>query len=60
MIVDKDKTLSDCIARIKKDNMKERLSRIQEAIRLAHESKDDNGVKRLVTEYNELVKANKA
>lgn len=57
MLLDKEKALEDCIARIKKDNLKDRLSRIQEAIRQAHSQHDEEKVRRLVTEYNGLVKA---
>jgi len=56
MIGDKEKALGDCIARIKKDNLKERMAMIQESIRIAHSQKDDARVKELVSEYNELVK----
>jgi len=57
---DKEKALSDCIARIKKDNLKDRMTMIQDAIRAAHSQKDDDKVKELVAEYNELVKVRKA
>lgn len=53
----KEKVLSDCIAKIKKDNMNDRLGRLQEAIKSAHSSKDDSLVTRLVTEYTELLKS---
>jgi len=56
MVGDKEKALGDCIARIKKDNLKERMAMIQESIRIAHSQKDDARVKELVSEYNELVK----
>jgi len=59
ILADRDKALEDCIARIKEDNMKERLAMIQEAIRIAHSQKDEDRVHRLVTEYNNLVKINK-
>jgi DNA primase len=57
---DKVKALSDCIAKIKKDNMKIRLGMMQDEIRLAHSQKDENKVKTLVSEYNELVKINRS
>ncbi|MDD5423363.1 MAG: DNA primase, partial [Candidatus Omnitrophica bacterium] len=57
MMQEKDKALEDCVARMKKDNVKERLSGLQDAIRIAHGKKDEDEVKRLVTEYNSLVKA---
>lgn len=53
---DKEKALDDCIARIKKDNMKNRLNMLQEAIRIAHSQKDEPKVRELVAEYNSLVK----
>ncbi|MCX5677724.1 MAG: DNA primase [Candidatus Omnitrophica bacterium] len=56
---DKEKALYDCISRIKKDNVKDRLTTIQEAIRMAHSQKDEVKVKELVAEYNSLVKLNK-
>ncbi|MDD5423493.1 MAG: hypothetical protein PHT32_08795, partial [Candidatus Omnitrophica bacterium] len=59
MMQEKDKALEDCVARMKKDNVKERLSGLQDAIRIAHGKKDEEEVKRLVTEYNSLVKAGK-
>jgi len=56
----KERVLCDCIARIKKDNVKDVLGRLQDAIKLAHDSKDDTLVTKLVTEYTELLKVNKA
>jgi DNA primase len=55
-IVDKDRAIVDCVARVKKDNAKDRLERIQEAIRAAHAGKDEQKVKSLVSEYNSIVK----
>ena len=59
IIKDKDKALEDCVLKIKKDNLKDRLTRIQEAIKAAHIQKDDQMVKNLVSEYNELIKINR-
>ena len=56
----KEKILSDCIAKIKKDNVRDRLAGLQEAIRTAHSSKDDSMVTKLVSEYTELLKTNPA
>lgn len=53
---DKDRALNDCVARIKKDNFNDRLARLQEAIKFAHNQKDDDKVRVLVAEYNDLVK----
>lgn len=58
-LADKERALYDCISRIKKDNIKDRLTMIQEAIRMAHSKKDEAKVKELVAEYNGLVKLNK-
>ncbi|MCX5679335.1 MAG: DNA primase [Candidatus Omnitrophica bacterium] len=55
-ITDKDKALSDCIAKIKKDNMKDKLDIIQQEIKSAHTRHDEEVVKKLVFAYNELVK----
>lgn len=60
MMHDKEKALTDCITRIKKDNMRDRLNMIQEAIRAAHSKKDEDKVKDLVMKYNELVKTEKS
>ncbi|MDD5427990.1 MAG: DNA primase [Candidatus Omnitrophica bacterium] len=60
MVNDKDKALTDCIARIKKDNLEERKALIQDAIKAAHNQKNDSRVMELVTEYNELMKMGKA
>ncbi|MCX5686156.1 MAG: DNA primase [Candidatus Omnitrophica bacterium] len=59
IVKDKDKTMADCISRIKKDNLRERLNMLQEAIRAAHNQKDEDRMKALVSEYNDLVKINK-
>ena len=56
----KERVLHDCISRIKKDNVKDVLCRLQDAIKMAHDSKDDALVTKLVTEYTELLKVNKA
>ena len=60
MLDDKERVLVDCIARIKRDNVKDRLARLQDAIKNAHASKDDGLVTKLVGEYTELLKVNKA
>jgi len=56
MIKERDRVIVDCISRIKKDNVRERLNMIQEAIKSAHGSKDEGKVKALIVEYNNLVK----
>jgi replicative DNA helicase len=57
---DKDRALADCIAWLKQENVKDRLRRLQQAIKAAHESKDEAQVAKLVVEYNALVKSGKA
>jgi len=59
IVKDRDKTMADCISRIKKDNLRERLNMLQEAIRAAHNQKDEDLMKALVSEYNDLTKINK-
>ena len=58
-ITDNDKALSDCIAKIKKDNMKDKLDAIQQDIKMAHTRHDEETVKKLVSAYNDLVKVPK-
>ncbi len=57
---DKEKALNDCVAKIKKDNMDDRRNRLQEAIRAAHKHKDEEACKKLLSEYNDLLKTSKA
>lgn len=57
---DKEKAVTDCIARIKRDNIRDELDRLQAAIKVAHNSKDENKVKQLLVEYDSLVKNTKA
>ena len=59
-ITDNDKALSDCIAKIKKDNMKDSLDIIQQEIKTAHARHDEEAVKKLVSAYNDFVKVSKA
>lgn len=56
ILSNKDKALEDCVARIKKDNVMDRLGRIQESIRQAHSQHDDDKVRHLMSEYNNLVR----
>jgi hypothetical protein len=57
---DRDKVLSDCIARIRKNNREDQCARLQSAIKTAHESKDEAGLKKLLEEYNAILKHQKA
>ncbi len=55
-IVDRQKTLKDCILRIKQENLRERRNRIQVEIALAQNKYDDERINRLIAEYQELTK----
>ncbi len=57
---DKDKALGDCIARMKKDNVKSRLEELRARIKEAHDSNDEETLKGLMMEYGSLIKNNKA
>ena len=59
MLANKGKALEDCVARIKKDNVKDCLDRIQASIRQAHSQHDEDKVRQLVSEYNNLEKSRK-
>lgn len=58
-VTDRERLFDDCVTRIKKDNIKERLAALQEEIRSAHARNDEEKVKSLVTQYDELVKTDK-
>jgi DNA primase len=53
-LTDKEKTLDDCVARIKKDNIQDKLNALQAQIRAAHTKQDEAKWKELVTEYDSL------
>ena len=59
-ITDNNKALSDCVAKIKKDSMKDKLDIMQEEIKMAHTRHDEEAVKKLVFAYSELVKVSKS
>ncbi|MCM8781955.1 MAG: DNA primase [Candidatus Omnitrophica bacterium] len=59
-IVDKQKTLFDCIVKIKQDNLKEKLNRLQVEIALAQSKDDEDKINKLIAECNELVRGIKA
>jgi hypothetical protein len=59
-ISDKEKAVSDCISKVKKDNLKDKLDGMQQQIKMAHARHDEEAVNRLVLEYSELVKTSKA
>ncbi len=58
-ITDNNKALSDCVAKIKKDNRKDKLDTIQQEIKIAHTRHDEEAVKRLVSVYSDLVKVSR-
>ena len=53
---DKNRVLNDCFRHIRKDSLKEALSRIQFMIKEAEIASDRNRVNKLIAEYNELIK----
>ena len=59
-ITNNDKALSDCVAKIKKDNLKDSLDIIQQEIKMAHTRHDEEAVKKLVSAYSELVKVTRS
>lgn len=56
---DKEKVLSDCIARIKKDNINYQLTELRAAIKTAHDSNDETRLNGLIREYDSLIKMTK-
>lgn len=55
-IIDKEKTLNDCIRWIKDDKRKQKLNFLQNQIKSYQSAGDEIGVTRLVSEYNDLIK----
>lgn len=55
-IIDRERTLNDCVRRIKEDRRKQRLTSLQNQIRSHQSAGDEIGVARLVSEYNDLIK----
>lgn len=53
-LIDKERTLADCIARIKRNNIWDRLDRLQVAIKAAQDSKDEDKVRNLMAEFNNI------
>ena len=56
IVIDKERTLRDCIARIKADNVKDQLAMLQQAIKTAYDSNDEEKVRELVIKYDGLLK----
>ena len=56
-IPDKDKCFKDCIKNIKQTHVKEKMKRLQLAIKAAQESeRGDEDLKKLLNEYNNLIR----
>lgn len=55
-LVDKEKSLEDCIQWIKQNSVKEKLKGLCDEIKLAQDSKNDSKVGELVMEYSEILK----
>ena len=54
--IDRRKSLSDCINRIKMDNFKNRLNKLQREIKLAQSWGRKERIPELVKKYNQLIK----
>ena len=55
-LMDKEKSLDDCIQWIRQSGMKNRLKDLCDRIKDAQDSGDDSKVVELVTEYNDTIK----
>lgn len=55
--IDQDKCLNDCLNRIKKDNLKVRLNKLQREIKLAQSWGHKDKISDLVSKYNCLIKS---
>ncbi|MEI8176905.1 MAG: DNA primase, partial [Candidatus Omnitrophota bacterium] len=53
-VVERSKTLDDCILKIKKENLQEKRTRIQVKIALAQNKEDDEHISLLIAEYQAL------
>jgi DNA primase len=53
---DKERNLTDCIRSIKRENIKDKMGRIQTRINMAQGSQDEKGVDSLLKEYDTLLK----
>lgn len=58
-LVDKEKSLQDCIQWIRQKSLKLKLNDLCEEIKVAQHKGDDTGVVDLVTKYNEMLKSAK-
>jgi replicative DNA helicase len=55
-IIDKAKTFADCVLKIKQDNLREKLNRLQVEIALAQNSADEDRIAKLIAECNALLR----
>ena len=55
--IDRSKSLNDCVGRIKEDNLKNRLNKLQREIKLAQSWGHTENLTKLVGKYNQLVKS---
>jgi DNA primase len=58
-IMNKEKVLFDCINRVREDNFREDLKKLQNEIRSAHDLKDKEKVDILLLRYNDLIKSHR-
>jgi len=56
-VVDRQKTLEDCIYRIQRENLEDRRNRIQVEIVLAQSKDDDQRINLLIVEYQKLMRS---
>lgn len=56
-LVDVKKSLTDCVSRIKKDNLQDRLNRLQREIKLAQSWGHKDKITELVGKYHQLMKS---
>jgi len=56
-VIDKEKTLADCVLKIKQDNLKEKLNRLQVEIALAQTRADEDRITKLISECNMLLRS---
>jgi len=56
-VIDKERTLADCILKIKQDSLKDKLNRLQVEIALAQNRADEERITKLITECNVLLRS---
>ncbi|MFH1847696.1 MAG: DNA primase [Candidatus Omnitrophota bacterium] len=55
-VVDREKTLRDCIVKLEQDNLKDKLNKLQVEIALAQNSADEDRITQLIARCNKLIK----